>query len=163
VTDVVTPEKRSKMMSGIQGKNTKPEMIIRNGLHTMGFRYRLHGKNLPGKPDLVFSRYKAVIFIHGCFWHCHKCHLFKWPSTRTNFWKQKISGNIKRDQANMVTLTNDGWRVLVIWECSLKGRTRLPVEKLLENIAAWLKTGTGNLEIRGGMTDGTYGSSGLDG
>lgn len=90
MADVVTPEKRSKMMSGIQGKNTKPELTIRKGLHALGFRYRLHGKTLPGKPDLVFPKYKAVIFIHGCFWHAHHCHLFKWPSTRVDFWQEKI-------------------------------------------------------------------------
>src|SRR5690625_6910272 len=86
------------MMSGIQGKDTKPELKIRSALHKLGFRYKLYDKSLPGKPDLVFPKYNAVIIIHGCFWHLHKCHLFKWPSTRPEFWREKIIGNKKRDE-----------------------------------------------------------------
>ena len=93
MVDVVTPEKRSAMMSGIKGKNTKPEFIVRKALFKRGFRYTLHNKNLPGKPDLVFARYKAVVFVNGCFWHGHNCHLFKWPKSNPEFWKEKITNN----------------------------------------------------------------------
>src|SRR5690606_10217746 len=130
LADVVSAEKRSQMMSGIRGKDTTPEMIIRKGLHARGFRYRLHDRKLPGKPDLVFPAYKAVIFIHGCFWHVHDCHLFKWPSSRPEFWKQKLTGNIEKDQENFAALERDGWRILTVWECALKGRTKLPVDAI---------------------------------
>ena len=100
MTDVVDSKTRSRMMSNIRDRNTKPEIKIRQALHAKGFRYRLHDKKLPGKPDLVFPKYKAVIQINGCFWHGHSCPLFKWPLTRVEFWQNKIGGNIKRDQLN---------------------------------------------------------------
>ena len=137
------------MMAGITGKNTKPEIIVRKGLHAMGFRYRLHARNLPGKPDLVFPRYKAVIFVNGCFWHGHGCHLFKWPSTREEFWKEKITGTMERDSRKLAALQCEGWRTLVIWECALKGRTRLPVETVIGSAAQWLSSGTSYLELTG--------------
>lgn len=125
------------MMSGIRAKNTKPELLIRSGLHRAGFRFRIHG-DLPGKPDLVFPKYRAVIFVHGCFWHGHSCHLFRMPSTRTSFWENKISGNRKRDQQIELLLAGCGWRVLNVWECAVKGRTRLDYEKMITAIARWL-------------------------
>jgi DNA mismatch endonuclease (patch repair protein) len=149
MTDVVTPEQRSRMMAGIQGKDTQPEILIRKGLHALGFRFRLHGKHLPGKPDLVLAQYKAVIFINGCFWHSHDCHLFKWPSTRPAFWKTKISQNAQRDLANYQRLHEQGWRVLVIWECALKGRTRLLADDLLLGAADWLRSDHQHGEITG--------------
>lgn len=149
MADIVTPEQRSRMMSGIKGKNTKPEMIIRKGLHALGFRYRLHDKTLPGKPDLVFPSYHAVILIHGCFWHCHQCYLFKWPSSRQEFWKEKISRNAERDREQISLLNNMGWRVLVIWECALRGRTKLPAQEVVEQTARWLKNEAGSSEIMG--------------
>src|SRR5690606_16975078 len=96
--DIVSPKTRSRMMSGIRGKNTRPELILRSALHRKGFRFRLHRKDLPGRPDMIFPQYRAVLFVHGCFWHGHNCHLFKWPSTREEFWREKIAGNIKRDK-----------------------------------------------------------------
>ena len=138
MVDVVSPKTRSQMMSGIQGKNTKPEVKIRKVLHRKGFRYRLHVKSLPGKPDLVFPKYNAVIQINGCFWHGHNCHLFKWPSTRPEFWRNKITGNIERDKKNVFELERLGWRVLTIWECAVKGRYRKPYETLIEQISNWL-------------------------
>ncbi len=105
-------------MSGIRGKNTKPELLIRSELHKAGFRYRLHRKDLPGRPDLVFSRHRAVLFVHGCFWHQHDCHLFKWPSTRPEFWREKIEGNLERDRKQYAELQNAGWRIATIWECA---------------------------------------------
>lgn len=143
--DVVDSKTRSRMMSGIRNKNTKPEMLIRQALYRMGFRYRLHERKLPGRPDLVFPRYHAVIQIHGCFWHGHSCPLFKWPSTRPEFWKEKIGGNKSRDQLNIARLQEEGWRVLIWWECN----TRKPeeFETALEKAAYWLRSNESYLEI----------------
>jgi len=136
-------------MSGIRGKNTKPEMIIRQALHKKGLRYRLHAKNIAGKPDLVFPKYNAVILVHGCFWHGHNCHLFKWPKSRSEFWHDKITGNQVRDKTITKKLTKLGWRICTIWECSLKGKEKLPLEETIDKIDLWLKSATLTLEIRG--------------
>ncbi len=150
MADIVDRATRSRMMSGIKGYNTKPEMIIRKALHKLGYRYRLHDKRLPGKPDLVFSSRNAVIFIHGCFWHKHDCHLFKWPSTRVKFWKEKILGNFQRDKKIKLTLKKLNIKNLTIWECSLKGKTRLSREDLVSEIVSWLENNDRqNMEIRG--------------
>lgn len=137
------------MMAGIRAKDTRPEMMVRSGLHARGFRYRLHDKRLPGSPDMVFPGRKAVIFIHGCFWHGHGCHLFRLPGTRQDFWKAKIEGNVKRDVAATTALVASGWRVLIIWECALKGRHRLSVPSLIDAAAAWLIDGPQQVTIRG--------------
>ena len=150
--DIVTPDVRSRMMAGIRGKNTKPELAIRSALHCLGFRFRLHRKDLPGKPDLVFPKHRAVIFVHGCFWHGHACHLFKWPKTRSGFWKQKINSNIARDRRHLLALADSGWRVATIRECALKGRTRLPMEEVAERCAGWLKSGQTEMELSGDET-----------
>lgn len=128
------------MMSGIRGKNTKPELMVRKALHARGFRYRLHCKDLPGKPDLCLPKHRAVIFIHGCFWHGHDCHLFKWPKTRPEFWKAKIQRNQVVDASAKARLLADDWRVMEIWECSLKGRDALPLERVASNVASWLQS-----------------------
>src|SRR3989338_9459797 len=112
MTDVVSKFTRRCMMAGIKGKNTRPEILVRKLLHSRGFRFRLHGRSLPGKPDLVFRKYKAVIFVNGCFWHRHNCHLFKWPLTRKEFWKIKIRSNKRNDIVNIVRLKKNGWRAL---------------------------------------------------
>lgn len=125
-------------MSGIRGKNTHPEMLIRKGLHARGFRYRLHDSTLPGKPDMVFRERSAVIFVNGCFWHGHNCHLFRWPSSRAEFWKQKILRNRKKDAETTRVLNMNGWRILTIWECALKGRSKYPVNDVIESAAKWL-------------------------
>ena len=148
MSDVVDKSTRSRMMAGIQGKHTRPELLIRQGLHRLGFRYTLHNKDLPGKPDLVFRKYKAVIFIHGCFWHAHDCHLFKWPGTRVEFWRQKISGNMQRDEKQQQQLEKLGWRGLIIWECALKGKYKLPFKEVINTSANWLQFDTQNAEIR---------------
>ena len=142
MVDVVDKKLRSRMMSGISGKNTKPEMLIRKGLHRRGFRYRLHKSDLPGKPDLVFPKYKAIILINGCFWHQHDCHLFKWPSTREEFWRKKILGNKARDERNLKIYSELGWKVLVIWECAIKGKTRRPLSEVIETAVEWLQLDT---------------------
>lgn len=147
--DVVDKLTRSRMMSGIKGKNTRPEMLIRKLLHGRGFRYRLHDKKLPGKPDIVLPRYRAVILIHGCFWHGHDCHLFKWPSSNEMFWKEKITKNKSVDERSYHLLNAAGWRVLTIWECAVKGKRRRPVEHIADDIVAWLKTGNCDAEIKG--------------
>ena len=121
MTDVVSPQVRSRMMSGIRGKNTRPELLIRRRLHRLGYRYRLHSSKLPGKPDLVFPRYRAVIFVNGCFWHGHDCHLFKWPSSRAEWWRAKITRTRATDAASRKALAQAGWRILDVWECALKG------------------------------------------
>lgn len=138
MADIVTHKKRSKMMAGIKNKDTKPEMIIRKSLHAKGFRYRVNDKRLPGKPDIVFPKYEAVIQINGCFWHGHNCHLFKWPSTREEFWKNKIRKNKERDHRNVDDLHNLGWRTLIVWECSLRGKNRMPLDLIIKDISHWL-------------------------
>lgn len=147
--DVVDKATRSRMMSGIKGANTKPEMIIRSGLHKRGFRFRLHDKKLPGKPDLVLRKYNAVIFVNGCFWHKHDCHLFKWPKTRQAFWREKIEGNAARDERNVQTLLDAGWRVMTVWECALKGRTRRPEAEVLYFAMRWLRSNRKSRDIGG--------------
>ena len=147
--DIVTPEVRSRMMAGIRATNTKPELMLRRGLHAMGFRFRLHDGKLPGRPDLVFPRYNAVLFAHGCFWHGHDCHLFKWPSTRPEFWQEKIDRNRSVDARSEAALADAGWRHAIVWECALKGRTRLPLEDVIWACAEWLRSGRQKIEIRG--------------
>lgn len=123
MADIVKSEKRSQMMAGIKGKNTKPELIIRKELFRRGFRYRLHDRTLPGKPDIILPKYKTVIFVNGCFWHKHDCKLFKWPKSRPDFWREKILGNVERDKKNLVLLKSNGWNTITIWECALKGKS----------------------------------------
>lgn len=149
MADVVDKVTRSRMMSGIRGKNTRPELLIRKSLHAMGYRYRLHDKRLPGKPDLVFPGRKAVIFVHGCFWHGHNCKLFKWPSSNVDFWKKKILRNREVDHQAEEMLVSDGWRILVVWECALKGPGKMLLEEVADRIADWLDDGAGRFEIRG--------------
>ncbi|MCW8952195.1 MAG: very short patch repair endonuclease [Rhodospirillales bacterium] len=150
MADVVSREVRSRMMSGIRGADTRPEMIIRQGLHRRGFRYRLHSRKLPGKPDLVFPKYTAVIFVNGCFWHGHDCHLFKWPKTRADFWKNKISSNRSRDAANLEILRNRGWRTCIVWECALKGSSPEKLNDVMDQVSWWLNNDAESLDIRGG-------------
>jgi len=149
MADVVSPQKRSEMMSGIRGKNTRPELLIRSLLHRAGYRYRLHVKTLPGKPDIVLPKYKAVILVHGCFWHGHDCSLFKWPQSRVDFWKSKILTNKVNDARAQTALTEAGWRILVIWECALKGKARITNEDILGRISLWLEESLEDVEIRG--------------
>lgn len=139
MTDIVDRKTRSRMMAGIRGKNTKPELIIRKGLFSKGYRYRLHDRRFPGKPDLVFPKHHAVILVHGCFWHGHRCHLFKWPATRKKFWANKIGGNRKRDRAVRTSLAKAGWRICTIWECALKGRSGREIDRVISRCARWLR------------------------
>lgn len=136
-------------MSGIRGKNTKPELLIRKALHARGFRYRLHCKDLPGNPDLCLPKYRAVIFVHGCFWHGHDCHLFKWPKTRPEFWREKIGRNRTVDEAAEANLHALGWRIATVWECALKGPKRQALSATVDALATWLTTTAPRLTIQG--------------
>lgn len=147
--DRVTPDVRSRMMAGIRGKDTKPELAVRSALHARGFRFRLHRKDLPGKPDLVFPKHRAVVFVNGCFWHGHECHLFRWPKTRPEFWQRKIRSNMERDHARYLELGAAGWRVAIVWECALKGRGRLPISVIADRCADWLESDRKALALRG--------------
>jgi DNA mismatch endonuclease (patch repair protein) len=136
-------------MSRIRGKDTKPEMLLRRGLHATGLRFRLHVPELPGKPDLVFPRHHAVILVHGCFWHGHNCPLFKLPATRPEFWAAKITGNQERDQRAAKALQAAGWRVLTVWECSLKGTGRRPLDEVLKYCADFVLADVELAELAG--------------
>ncbi|WP_432209059.1 very short patch repair endonuclease [Acinetobacter variabilis] len=148
MADIVDSPTRSRMMAGIRGRNTKPELLIRSLLHRKGFRFRLHVKDLPGKPDIVLPKYRAVIFIHGCFWHGHQdCHLFRLPATRTEFWQEKILRNQTNDSRAVEILLASNWRVCIVWECSIRGARKDP-EKVVSTIADWLSGTEYLLEIR---------------
>ena len=155
MADVVDPATRSRMMSGIRGKNTKPELLIRKALHARGFRYRLHC-DLPGKPDICLPKHRAVIFVHGCFWHGHGCHLFKWPSTRPEFWRAKIERNTEVDRVAEGRLSDLGWRVGVIWECALKGTRCWHMAKAMDDCQTWLLSSANRLEIPDGPQSGEH-------
>jgi DNA mismatch endonuclease, patch repair protein len=118
--DIVSPAKRSQMMSGIRGKNTRPELVVRSVAHRLGLRFRLHRRELPGRPDLVFPKHRAVVFVQGCFWHRHSCGLAAVPKTRTEFWLDKFAANVKRDRLCRAELEKLGWKVLEIWECETR-------------------------------------------
>ncbi|WP_272700876.1 very short patch repair endonuclease [Desulfovibrio sp. Fe33] len=119
--DMLKPEARSQLMAKIKSKNTKPELVVRSLLHRMGFRFRLHRRDLPGTPDIVLPKYKTVIMVNGCFWHGHaNCPKAKRPSSNTDFWYKKLDDNIARDRENVLKLEELGWRVMVIWECQVK-------------------------------------------
>lgn len=131
--DVWSKAKRSEVMSKIRSENTKPEVTLRKALFAKGYRYRLHKKNLPGKPDIVFLKYKTAIFIHGCFWHYHKeCREGRIPSTNSRFWETKLSKNIIRDEKNRQSLLDNGWNVIIVWECEIEKQIDL-VTKAIEN------------------------------
>ena len=138
VADTVPTQTRSRIMAAVRGRDTRPELLVRSHLHRAGFRYRLHDKRLPGRPDLVFPKYGAVIFVNGCFWHGHDCIRFSWPKTREAFWREKILGNIDRDARNHRSLLLAGWRVAVIWGCSLQGKTSIGIDAVTSECSHWL-------------------------
>jgi DNA mismatch endonuclease (patch repair protein) len=127
-------------MSQIKGKNTKIEILIRSALHRNGFRFRVNQSDLPGKPDIVLSKYKAIILVHGCFWHYHGCRYSKIPETRHNWWKDKLSANKGRDIRIIKELTTLGWRVLIVWECAIKYASKESLKKTLERIESWINS-----------------------
>lgn len=147
MVDIVDSATRSRMMSNIKGRNTKPELLIRSLLHAQGFRFRIHRKDLPGKPDIVLPKYKAIIFIHGCFWHGHQnCRLFKLPASRTEFWEAKIYKNQENDWKAKDLLLNSGWRICIIWECVVRRSKKDPVA-LMDILIEWLLGSEPLLEI----------------
>ena len=143
MADNHSKEVRSRNMSHIRSTNSKPEEIVRKYLFSHGFRYRKNVKTLPGKPDIVLSKYKTVIFVNGCFWHKHDCPRFVWPSSNTDYWIPKIQRNVERDQRNMDSLKETGWNVIIVWECEL---IKAVAEERLSRLCA---------EIRGGKENGT--------
>jgi DNA mismatch endonuclease (patch repair protein) len=138
MTDVLSPAQRKLNMSRIHGKDTKPEMTLRRALYARGVRYRLHRRDLPGCPDIVFMSRKTAIFVHGCFWHGHSCSMFKMPSTRKEFWEEKIAQNQRRDNAAIQALAEQGWRVCIVWECSMRGPNKQSISELVNSIVDWL-------------------------
>jgi DNA mismatch endonuclease (patch repair protein) len=147
VADVVDMATRSRMMAGIRGRNTKPEILVRSLLHRQGFRFRLNVRELPGTPDIVLPRYRAAIFVHGCFWHGHDCPLYRLPGTRTGFWKDKIDRNRSNDQKASAALLAASWRVAVIWECALRA-TRKEIEDVAQRLGEWLRGNENEIWIR---------------
>lgn len=129
---------RSRMMSGIRGKNTTPERLVRSLLHRRGFRFRLHAKDLPGHPDIVLPRFRSVVLVHGCFWHGHHCPLFRQPGTRPEFWKTKIERNRVNDELSIGRLADLGWRVATVWECTLRGKGKMAPDAVGDVLAEWL-------------------------
>lgn len=148
MTDIVDKATRSRMMAGIRGGNTAPEIALRRALHARGLRFRLHVKNLPGKPDLVLAKYRAAIFVHGCFWHRHHgCRYTTTPSTRPEFWNTKFAANVRRDAVVRSSLRDIGWRVAVVWECAL--RKEFTIEDAADKLRSWLPSKSTALEVGG--------------
>lgn len=139
MVDVVSSKVRSRMMAGIGGKDTKPELTLRKGLFALGLRYRLHDRKLPGRPDIVLPKWTAVVFVHGCFWHRHPaCRFATTPATRIEFWLDKFEKNVARDQRNVVALQTLGWRVLVVWECDIKADPSGTIKR----VEQWIRLGS---------------------
>lgn len=132
-------ESRSRTMGAIKQGNTAPELRVRSALHRRGLRFKVDDGSLPGRPDIVFPRYECVIFVHGCFWHGHRCHHFRWPKTRKAFWSAKIPGNISRDRRAVRDLTELGWRVATVWECAIRDQPPTAVEHRMERLATWVR------------------------
>ncbi|RWN64210.1 DNA mismatch endonuclease Vsr [Mesorhizobium sp.] len=147
MTDVVDVATRSRMMAGIKGKNTRPELILRRALHARGIRFRLHTTKLPGRPDIVFPRFGAVCFVHGCFWHRHEdCRFATTPGTREEFWQSKFVSTVDRDRRKQGELMIAGWRVAVVWECALRAGA---VDTAAAGLADWLRGTSSHLEVGG--------------
>jgi len=139
IPDKYSIEKRSNIMSKIRGKETKPEILVRNYLFSKGFKYRLHDEKLPGKPDIVLPKYRTIIFIHGCFWHGHPgCKRSKLPATNAEFWEKKLSANIERDKRTIERLKKEGWNIIVLWQCEISSKKKREdrLERLIEEINA---------------------------
>lgn len=146
MADTVNKETRSRMMSGIRGKDTRPELLLRRALHARGFRYRLHPKTMNGRPDMVLTKHRVAVFVHGCFWHRHEgCRFASTPATRTEFWAAKFAANIRRDQKVVATLSENGWRIAIVWECALKKQAN--VDLTVEQLADWILEGGSFIEI----------------
>lgn len=153
MADIHNIEKRSRNMSAVKSFNTQPEKYVRKMLFSLGFRYRLNQKKLPGSPDIVLAKYKTVIFINGCFWHRHTCERASTPKSNLDFWSKKFDSNVTRDKKNIETLITLGWKVIVIWECTLKGKFKIPDSSLSAIIqASILKHSNLLIEIEGNIS-----------
>ena len=152
--DIVDAATRSRMMSGIGAKNTTPELFVRSALHRQGFRFRLHARDLPGRPDIVLPRFRAVVMVNGCFWHRHDCSLFRLPGTRPEFWAAKLNRNHDNDTRNIEKLLGAGWRVGIVWECAIRGVHGMPREELGKSLAHWLRGDQVILDLSSSMREG---------
>jgi DNA mismatch endonuclease, patch repair protein len=151
MTDVVDKQTRSRMMSGIRGKDTKPEHVVRKALFAAGYRFRLHRKDLPGAPDIALPGRRIAVFVHGCFWHMHRnCRYAKMPSTRPEFWAAKLRSNTERDRRAEDALMGSGWRVLLVWECAT--RDKVVLARLPETLAAWIEGAEPEGQISGALS-----------
>jgi DNA mismatch endonuclease (patch repair protein) len=149
MVDFVDTATRSRMMSGIRGRDTKIEVTIRKALHARGLRYRTNVRGLPGRPDIVLSRWRAVVLVHGCFWHAHDCGLCRIPATRPDFWREKLEGNAARDARSTTALLDAGWRVATVWECALRGKGPQALIDVADRLAAWVRGEEQMIELRG--------------
>jgi len=147
MADVVDAATRSRMMSRIRGRDTKIEVAVRKALHSRGLRYRVDDRRLPGRPDIVLPRRKAVVLVHGCFWHAHDCGLCRIPATRPEFWRDKLDANVARDARNNQALLDAGWRVATVWECALRGKGPEALSQTADKILGWLQAAQRTLEI----------------
>ncbi|MFP1778927.1 very short patch repair endonuclease [Lonsdalea quercina] len=147
MADVHNPSVRRKNMKAIRNHDTAIEIKLATILDNLGFEFRTQVKDLSGNPDFVIDKYRKIIFTHGCFWHRHECYLFKVPATRTEFWIEKIGRNVARDKNICEKLKNDGWHIMIIWECAIKGRHRLSVQELSERVEEWVCAGSDSVEI----------------
>jgi DNA mismatch endonuclease (patch repair protein) len=152
MADTVTKEVRSRMMAAIRAKDTKPEMAIRRGLHAIGFRYGLHSSRFPGKPDMVLPKHRAVVFIHGCYWHGHGCGEIKPAASNESYWSPKIAKNRERDARNLAAVEAAGWRHLTIWECSFRRKGSKALETTVRKAAEWIRNGRPSAEIGRGSS-----------
>ena len=153
MADNVDRPTRSRMMAAVRSQDTGPEVAIRKALHARGLRYRTNVRNLPGRPDIVFPKYRAAIFVHGCFWHAHDCELFRLPTTRPEFWKKKLRRNRDRDTEARQALSEKGWRHLTVWECVLRGSQRRDFSALIDEVEHWVTAGQPEHELRGESGD----------
>lgn len=146
MTDIVSKETRSRMMEGIRSKDTKPEMTLRRALHARGLRYRLHANDVTGKPDMIFPKFRAAVFVHGCFWHRHVgCRYATTPATRADFWQRKFAANMRRDKTVRECLAAGGWRVAIVWECALRKPNMVPA--VTELVVNWLESQDSFLDL----------------
>lgn len=161
MSDVLTSAQRKLNMSKIRGRDTKPEMVIRRGLHALGFRFRLHSRALPGRPDIVLPKYRAAVFVHGCFWHLHGCALSKMPTTRKTFWERKLLNNAQRDRNVVEQLRTVGWKVIIVWECALRGATRLDAKNVIGSTASAIRRSESGLllQVEGQMQSTRIGAA----
>jgi DNA mismatch endonuclease, patch repair protein len=147
--DTVDRQTRSRIMASVGQKNTGAELLLRKALHKNGLRYRLHDRSLPGSPDLVFPRFRAAVFVHGCYWHSHGCYRSTVPKSRNDFWTEKFHTNRTRDDRNVRLLLDDGWRVFTVWECALKGKTARSLDAVARTVRTWLESSRKRGEVAG--------------